>query len=150
MASIHDLEGVTILGVFAHPDDESLACGGLLAAAADAGASVELLCLTHGEAGPGSERTEREGLGVVRAGELREAARVLGVRGVTILDHQDGMLPWIEAAALENDIASAMRRTRPDVVLTFDADGLYWHPDHVAVHERVTSAVAALRADGPA
>ena len=143
-----------LLAVFAHPDDESLACGGLLALCADAGARVSLLCLTRGERGPGSEAVDGGGagrpLGDVRAGELREAARVLGIRDVVLLEHEDGMLPWIDGALLERDVLDAIRRLRPDVVVTFDEDGLYWHPDHVAVHERVTSAVAGLGAAGPA
>ena len=142
-----------LLAVLAHPDDESLACGGLLALCAEAGARVSLLCLTRGERGPGSEVASGGAgrpLGDVRAGELREAARVLGIRDVVLLEHEDGMLPWIDGAILERDVTEAIRRLRPDVVVTFDEDGLYWHPDHVAVHERVTSAVAALGAAGPA
>ena len=48
-------QGQVLLGVFAHPDDESLACGGLLARCVAAGAAVTLLCLTRGEGGPGIE-----------------------------------------------------------------------------------------------
>jgi N-acetyl-1-D-myo-inositol-2-amino-2-deoxy-alpha-D-glucopyranoside deacetylase len=142
-----EFDGVTVLGVFAHPDDESLACGGLLAACAERGATVALLCLTRGEAGPGGDPRR---LGEVRAGELRQAARVLGVADVTILSHQDGMLPFVEPEVLERDIASAIRRLAPGVVITFDLDGLYWHPDHVAAHERTTAVVAALGGSAPA
>ena len=60
------------------------------------------------------------------------------------------MLPWIDSARLEADILSAIRRFRPHVVVTFDEDGLYWHPDHIAVHERTTAAVAGLGTAGPA
>jgi N-acetyl-1-D-myo-inositol-2-amino-2-deoxy-alpha-D-glucopyranoside deacetylase len=142
-----DRDRVTILAIFAHPDDESLACGALLSAAAEQGADVSLLCLTRGEAGPGGDPRR---LGEVRAAELREAARVLGARDVTILEHADGMLPFIDSALLVRDIAHALQDVQPDVVITFDLDGLYWHPDHVAVHERVTAAVAALGDTAPA
>jgi len=67
-----------------------------------------------------------------------------------LLDHEDGMLPWIDAAKLEADILDAIRRFQPNVVVTFDEDGLYWHPDHIAVHERTTAAIASLGAAGPA
>ncbi|MGE0159901.1 MAG: PIG-L family deacetylase [Gemmatimonadales bacterium] len=144
-----DLMDTTVLGVFAHPDDESLACGALFAAAAERGARVALLCLTRGEAGPGSGR-DGGSLGEVRARELQEAASALGVRDVTILDHADGMLPFLEHDVLERDVADAIHRTRPDLVVTFDLDGLYWHPDHVAVHERVSAAVAAMADAAPA
>lgn len=135
-----------LLAVFAHPDDESLACGGLLAKCADSGVRVSLLCLTRGEHGPGQGD---EPLGDTRARELAEAGRVLGIRDVVLLDHEDGMIPWIEPALIEADILDAIRRFHPDVVLTFDEDGLYWHPDHIAVHARTTEAVARLGADGP-
>jgi LmbE family N-acetylglucosaminyl deacetylase len=139
-----DLRGRSLLAVFAHPDDESLACGGLLAWCAERGAQVSLLCVTHGEGGPGSgsEPSLRE----TRAQELHAAARVLGIGNVAILDYPDGMLPWVDAAALEADIRDTIRRIRPEVVITFGEDGLYWHPDHIAVHERTTAAVAALGA----
>jgi LmbE family N-acetylglucosaminyl deacetylase len=137
----------SLLAVFAHPDDESLACGGLLAMCADAGVHVSLLCLTRGENGPGAGRGS---LGDTRVAELDNAARILGVRDVTVLRHEDGMLPWISASLLEADIQAAIERFSPEVVLTFDEDGLYWHPDHVAVHEPTTAAVADMGASSPA
>jgi N-acetyl-1-D-myo-inositol-2-amino-2-deoxy-alpha-D-glucopyranoside deacetylase len=144
---LDDLNGSSLLAVFAHPDDESLACGGLLARCAEYGARVSLLCLTHGEHGPGHGG---ERLRDIRAGELADAARVLGIRDLVLLDHEDGMLPWIDSARLEADILGAIHRFHPHVVVTFDEDGLYWHPDHIAVHERTTAVVAELGTTGPA
>jgi LmbE family N-acetylglucosaminyl deacetylase len=86
----------------------------------------------------------------VRLQELQNAARVLGVADLVVLEHQDGMLPWIDAGRLESDILGTIRRLRPDVVVTFGEDGLYGHPDHIAIHERTTAAVAALGTDAPA
>jgi LmbE family N-acetylglucosaminyl deacetylase len=140
-----DLKGHSLLGVFAHPDDESLACGGLFAWCADRGARVSLVCATRGENGPGGGQA----LGDTRARELREAARALGATDVVLLDHEDGMLPWVEHETLEADICDAIRRHSPDVVITFGHDGLYWHPDHVAVHERTTAAIATMGPDAP-
>lgn len=142
-------QGRTLLGVFAHPDDESVTCGGLLALCAAQGARVAVLCLTRGEAGPSSAPDGRA-LGTRRADELRSAAATLGISDVELLGHPDGMLPWVEADALERDIRATVLRLRPDVVVTFGADGLYWHPDHIAVHERVTAVVEGLGADAPA
>ena len=150
------LHGHVLLGVFAHPDDESLACGGLLARCAALGAAVTLLCVTRGEGGPGTPPGDgdtaaaRRRLGDLRTRELDAAARVLGVSDLVVLDHADGMLPWIDAGQLESDIRAAIERLRPDVVITFGADGLYWHPDHISVHERTTAVVAALGARAPA
>ncbi|MDE3156284.1 MAG: PIG-L family deacetylase [Acidobacteriota bacterium] len=142
----------TILAVFAHPDDESLACGGTLARAAEEGARVVLLCLTRGEQGSISDAAlvPDGDLGAVRARELREAAAVLGLAQVVVLDHPDGQLPWVDARLLEAEILVSIRHFQPDAIITFGADGLYWHPDHVAVHERTTAAVAALNARRPA
>ena len=143
----------SLLAVFAHPDDESLASGGLLAWCAAVGVRVSLLCLTHGEhghAGRGAPAPGTRSLRQVRAAELRAAADVLGIARVRLLDHEDGMLPWIPPGRLDADILDEIRHTAPDVVVTFDADGLYWHPDHVAVHERTTAVVAALGAGTPA
>ena len=140
-----DLRGRSLLAVFAHPDDESIACGGLLAWCARLGADVALLCMTRGEHGRGGSDAGR-----TRSRELADAARTLGIGALTLLDHEDGMLPWLSADTLRSAIAREIRARRPEVVVTFDADGLYWHPDHVAVHELTTAAVAALGADAPA
>lgn len=145
--SLADLTGCTLLAVFAHPDDESLACGGLLAWCADLGADVALLCVTRGQEGPGSFEGE---LGARRESELRAAARTLGVKHVVVLGYQDGMLPWVDAGQVDSDIRKAITRFRPSVVITFGEDGLYWHPDHVALHERTTSVVASLGDRAPA
>jgi N-acetyl-1-D-myo-inositol-2-amino-2-deoxy-alpha-D-glucopyranoside deacetylase len=143
--------GRSLLAVFAHPDDESLACGGLLARCAQGGAKVSLVCATRGGRGRvDSTPEEREQLRQVRTAELLEAARVLGIGDVLFLEYHDGFLPWAERAEIEADIAAIVRRLRPDVVITFGEDGLYWHPDHVAVHERTTAALAALDDPAPA
>jgi len=139
----------TLLGIFAHPDDESLACGGLLARAAALGARVIVVSLTRGEAGPSPAGTAAH-LGEVRAAEFQAAARVLGVHAAIVRGHADGMLPWIDPAVLDADVAGLLDTWQPDVVLTFDRDGLYWHPDHIAAHARTTAVVAARGERAPA
>jgi LmbE family N-acetylglucosaminyl deacetylase len=146
------LAGRSLLAVFAHPDDESIACGGLLARCARLGARVALLCLTRGEHGPDATgiASTPAMLGEVRSRELRAAADQLGVATLVVRDYEDGMLPWVDQAALETDIRRVIRRLGPDVVVTFGDDGLYGHPDHVTVHERTAAAVAAMRDEAPA
>jgi LmbE family N-acetylglucosaminyl deacetylase len=144
-----DLDGRSLLAVFAHPDDESLAAGGLLAWCAARGARVSLLCLSRGEAGP-ARGPDHGDLGDIRARELGDAAATLGLADVVLLSHPDGMLPWIEPGVLVGDIRRAIADWRPEVVVTFGEDGLYWHPDHIAVHEATRDAVFALGTGAPA
>jgi LmbE family N-acetylglucosaminyl deacetylase len=146
-----DLTGRTVLAVFAHPDDESLACGGTLARLADAGARVVLLCASRGEGGSISDPAlvPDGDLGRVREHELREAARVLGIAEVLVLDHPDGELRWEHVHELHVQIVSTIRACRPDAVITFAEDGLYWHLDHIGVHERTYTPVKSLGDEAP-
>ena len=146
-----DVMGSTVLAVFAHPDDESLACGGTLARLADAGAHVVLLCASRGENGSISDPAlvPDGDLGTVRASELREAAKVLGLAEVILLDHPDGNLRWAHHHQLHIQIVTTIKRCRPDAIITFAEDGLYWHLDHIGIHERTYSAVESLGAAAP-
>ena len=103
------LAGRTVLAVFAHPDDESLACGGTLARLADAGARVVLLCASRGERGGPTGPVRDDALGAVRASELRDAAAALGIAEVILLDHPDGDLRWAHVA----EFHARDRRCRP-------------------------------------
>ncbi len=127
------------MAIFAHPDDESIAAGGLLAMSSAGGATVTLLVATRGEAGPGGAC-----LADLRTREMEAATRVLGASELVWLDYEDGMLASMEAGRMEADLADAIRARQPAVVVTFDSDGLYWHPDHMVLHERVTAAVAGM------
>ena len=139
----------SLLAVFAHPDDESIASGGLLARCGSDTVGASLLCLTRGGLGQVDDPA-RARMGELRERELAAATRILGVREVIVLDHRNGFLPWADRNVLEADIVSVIRRVRPAIVVTFDDDGLYWHPDHIVVHERTTAAVSALAEEAPA
>lgn len=145
------LAGRTVLAVFAHPDDESFACGGTLARLADAGARVVLLCASRGEAGSISDSAlvPDGNLGDVRTQELHAAAAILGIAEVIVMDHPDGDLRWDHVPELHAEIVTTVRRCRPDAVITFDEDGFYWHLDHIGVHERTYTALLSLGADAP-
>jgi LmbE family N-acetylglucosaminyl deacetylase len=83
-------EGRRLLAVVAHPDDETFGFGSLLAHAARAGAEVVVVCATRGEAGEAPAEVDvSEGLAVVRERELREAAALLGVARLELLDFAD-------------------------------------------------------------
>lgn len=133
-----------LLCVLAHPDDESLGVGGLLARSAAEGVETYLLTATRGERGwqgAPEEYPGPEALGRLREAELRAAAAVLGLREVQILGCGDGELDaadWPEAVAAVTD---AVRRVRPQVVVTFGPDGATGHPDHIAVSQLATAAL---------
>jgi LmbE family N-acetylglucosaminyl deacetylase len=141
-------DGQVVLAVFAHPDDESLACGGTLARLADTGAHVVVMCATHGERGSARSECDHD-LGRGRALELRRAAEALGVQELILLNHRDGYLRWADVTDFNAELVLFMRKRRPAAVITFDEDGLYWHPDHIGVHERVLTAARSLGQDAP-
>lgn len=141
--------GRAVLAIFAHPDDESLACGGTLARLADLGAHVILLCATRGERGGPTGPVKDDNLGLLRVAELTEAAAHLGLREIILMDHPDGELRWEHVPLLHAEIVAAVRRYAPACVITFGADGLYWHVDHIGVHERTTTALRSLGPDAP-
>jgi LmbE family N-acetylglucosaminyl deacetylase len=138
------------MGVFAHPDDESLGVGGTLAKYATEGVDVFLVTATRGDAGRFQGHREgepehpgREGLGQIREAELRAAARVLGIREVSVLGYRDQELDRADPGEVIARLAGELRRVRPDVVITFGPDGAYGHPDHIAISQFTTAAVVA-------
>jgi LmbE family N-acetylglucosaminyl deacetylase len=146
----------TLLAVLAHPDDESFGIGGTLARYAWSGAEVHLICATGGELGD-VEASLLEGYASVaerRKAELDCAAKALGLASVTMLGYRDsGMagtpanehpeaLAAQELSAVAARVATAIRRLRPQVVITFDPIGGYRHPDHIAMHQATVAAFA--------
>jgi len=145
------VDAPTVLVVFAHPDDESLTCGGTIARLADAGVKVVLLCASRGERGSISDPSlVADGdLASVRTRELHSAAAILGISDVIVLDHRDGNLRWEDVPELHAEIVALVERHRPSAVITFAEDGLYWHLDHIGVHERTYTALLSFGADAP-
>ncbi len=131
-----------LLGVFAHPDDESFCAGGTFAKYAAAGAEVALVSATRGESGQirDATRATRGTLGRVREQELRDAAACLGVHDVRFFDHIDGTLRDLDRPLLVAEVAAVLEVVQPDVVITFGADGAYGHPDHITIGEATTEA----------
>jgi LmbE family N-acetylglucosaminyl deacetylase len=139
-------ETLRLLVIGAHPDDETLGNGGALAKYAAEGVETYVLTATRGEKGWFGSPDEYPGayvLGAMREAELRAAARDLGVRNVTLLDYVDGALDQADPDEAIAQIARHIRVVRPHVVITFAHDGLYGHPDHIAISQFTTAAVVA-------
>ena len=151
------MEKPTLLAIFAHPDDEAFGTGGSLSHYAASGLQVALICATRGEVGEISDPSfaTPETLGEVRESELRCAAETMGVRELVFLDYRDsGMVGTLEsqdprafinapADEVVQSLVSAIRRIQPDVVVTFEPNGGYGHPDHIAIHKHTVAAFHA-------
>ncbi len=131
------------LAVVAHPDDLEYGCSAAIAAWTDEGREVAYVLATRGEAGidtlPPAECAP------LREREQRASAAVVGVSEVEFLDHRDGVVEY--GTALRRDIAAAIRRYRPELVITLNHrdtwGGAAWNtPDHVAVGRATLDAAA--------
>ena len=144
-------ERPALLAVFAHPDDEQFGTAGALLRCADRGIAVHVLSATRGDAGEIADPSlaTPETLGAVREGELRAACRLLGFAEPILLDYGDGRLAGEDRGGLASRVAAAIRALRPRVVVTFDANGGYGHPDHVAIHHATRTALALAADPGP-
>jgi len=147
-----------LLGIFAHPDDESFGAGGTLAMAAADGHQVWLICATNGDEGGDADESGDHAMDPeIRRNELREACAVLGIGAPIFLGYRDsGMETWAPKPGAfvlaDRDevvarIADEIRRLRPAVVVTFDAGGGYGHPDHRRVSEVATIAFDRTHAE---
>ena len=117
-----------VAAVVAHPDDETFGLGALLANLAGENRAVRVLCFTRGEA---STLGISDGLGDIRRSELFEAAAILGVSEITLLDFADGALDAVPDTELDDRID---RWLTPDVaaLVVFEPQGVTGHPDHQA------------------
>src|SRR5262249_34962601 len=131
-----------ILGVFAHPDDETFCAGGTFAQCIASGAEVMVVSATRGEAGQirSPRVATRRTLAAVREQELHLACQRLGVQHALCLDYADGTLSSVDTEVLTERVVEIIRSFRPDVVITFGPDGGYGHPDHIAISAATTSA----------
>jgi LmbE family N-acetylglucosaminyl deacetylase len=154
-------EPLTLMAVHAHPDDEATGTGGVLARYAAQGVRTVLVTCTDGGCGdgpggvkPGDPGHDRAAVVRQRQGELQRSCELLQVSHLELLGYRDsGMMGWPtndEAGAFWGmDVSTAARplveligRYRPQVLVTYDANGFYGHPDHIMAH-RITMAAAA-------
>jgi LmbE family N-acetylglucosaminyl deacetylase len=160
-ASLH--EPLTLMAVHAHPDDEA-SSGGILATYADQGITTIVVTCTNGEFGdmpggikPGQEGHDPQEVAQLRLAELRQSAKILGITHLETLGYRDsGMPDWEykgDPAAFWNvpldevagRIAGLIETYRPQVVVSYDDQGAYQHPDHVHASR---AAQAAAKATG--
>lgn len=137
---------LSMLAIFAHPDDESLGIGGLFARYADEGVNTFLITATRGQRGWIGDSDQNPGpdaLGALREQELHAAADQLGIREVILLDYMDGELDQADPQRIIPELVAHIRRIRPQVVVTFDPFGAYGHPDHIAISQFSMAAVVA-------
>jgi N-acetylglucosamine malate deacetylase 2 len=132
-----------ILFIGAHPDDETFFAAGTMAKYAEAGAQVSVVCATRGERGKTGEICCAEQLPQVREQELRNAMKALGVTDVQFLHYQDKCLADAPIEEMRRLLIGAIRRTRPQIVITFDTHGANQHVDHIAISRFALDAVAA-------
>ena len=131
----------TILCIGAHPDDETWIAGGILATAAKNGQKVVVITATKGEAGAtDEERWPQKELGNIRAQELHESLRILGVEEHGMLECLDGECDKADEQDMALQLAVVMHREKPDTVMTFGPEGLTGHSDHAAVSRWVSKA----------
>jgi LmbE family N-acetylglucosaminyl deacetylase len=135
----------TVVGVWAHPDDEAYLAGGLMALARAAGSRVVCVTATSGERGtPDPQRWPPDRLAALRAAELARSLAILGVVEHHALGLPDGGCAEVDPAGPVSRIAEILEEVRPDTVLTFGPDGITGHADHRAVSAWTGAAFARV------
>ncbi|MFJ4467723.1 PIG-L family deacetylase [Streptomyces sp. NPDC089424] len=153
---------LTLMAVHAHPDDEATGTGGVLAQYAAEGIRTVLVTCTDGGCGdgpggvkPGDPGHDPAAVALIRRQELKASCEILNVSHLETLDYADsGMMGWPTNDAPESfwqtpvevgaaRLAELLHRYQPDVVVTYDENGFYGHPDHIQTH-RITMAALAM------
>jgi LmbE family N-acetylglucosaminyl deacetylase len=138
----------TLVSFHAHPDDESIACGGVMRKASEEGHRVVLVVATRGERGEVAEGFLEEGeeLWQRRVAETQAAAAILGVHRVEFLGYTDSGMMGTPANTLPGSfwtapvdeaakkLAAILAEEQADVLTCYDDNGGYGHPDHIQVH----------------
>ncbi|MDP9117493.1 MAG: PIG-L family deacetylase [Actinomycetota bacterium] len=158
---------LTLMAVHAHPDDEVTGTGGVLARCAAEGIRTVLVTCTDGSCGdgpggvkPGEPGHDPAAVAAMRRDELEASCAILKVDHIELLGYTDsGMMGWatnevpgsfwttpVDRAAAR--LGELIARYEPDVVVTYDENGFYGHPDHIQAHRVTMAAVDAVA--GPA
>ena len=153
-------EPLTLMAVHAHPDDEASGTGGVLARYADEGVRTVLVTCTGGEVGEIASPTlaSPANLAEVRRQELLESCKILNISDLELLGYRDSGMAGtpdnehpesfaradLEEAA--GRLAELVRAYRPQVLVTYDENGFYGHPDHINAH-RITARAFEIAGD---
>ena len=155
----------TLLAVHAHPDDESSGTGGILRLASQRGHTTVLVTCTDGQLGdvndpslrlnPAENIEDRAHLGAIRRAELVRAKAILQITHLHMLGYHDSGMQGAETNAAPYAFVNAdaseiigrlvrlIRHHRPHVVITYDDEGGYGHPDHIMAHRMAMAALEA-------
>jgi len=155
-------KNLTLMAVHAHPDDEASSTGGVLARYSGEGVRTVVVTCTNGEFGdtpggvkPGSDGHDEQEVAQIRLAELRESVKHLGVTELELLGYHDsGMPEWeykdrpeafcnVPQDVVAGRLAGLIERYQPQVVISYDPDGGYQHPDHVHAARSAAAAVAS-------
>ena len=155
-------ETLTFVAVHAHPDDEASSTGGTYRVLKDQGVRTVLVTCTNGEFGdslgglkPEHDDHDPDNVASFRAGELDKAVEILGIDRLVRLGYRDsGMKGWpqnddprsfwatpVDVAAKQ--LAEILMHERPQVIMTYNENGFYGHPDHIQAN-RITLAALEL------
>ncbi|ULQ57083.1 PIG-L family deacetylase [Flavihumibacter rivuli] len=134
----------TILGIFAHPDDENM-IGPVLAKYAREGYQVQVIIATDGKYSPKATNIpEGDSLGRIRRQETICACQALGILppiylGIDRLDTRNGVRPYLNGRKqFLKELQQHITRIDPDAIITFGPDGEYGHPEHIVVGAATT------------
>jgi len=137
-----------ILGVFAHPDDETSGAAGTIARYVREDVDVHITTATRGELGSlgfGETKVKRRDLPDVREAELRSVLEMYGAHPPTLLGYRDQELALTDFEELVGKVESVMRQVQPDVVITFGPLGISYHEDHITIHRATREAFHRYR-----
>lgn len=131
-----------LLLVFAHPDDETFSSSGTIIKLVRQGVKATLITATRGEAGMlGSPPlATRKTLGKVRERELRNAAKITGISQIYFLNFIDSTLHKVPQKKLRAKIIPLFKKEKPNIVITFEKNGISMHPDHKAISKTTTDS----------
>src|SRR5947208_16656842 len=148
MAELVEAVPARVLGVYAHPADPEISCGGTLARWARSGSEVHVLICTRGEKGSPDPKQDPDKLAATRTEEMGAAAEVLGLAGHGSLDIDDGELE--NTAELRRHIVSVIREVKPAIVVCPDPTAVFFGNSYYNHHDHRATGWATLDAVAPA